>query len=120
LKISKKVFAGRTTYRVVLANSAKSDAQAIYERTVNAAPIRGPLWFEDLIQAMDSLDHDPLRCPLAREAKKVGRPIRCLLFGKRRHRYRILYEIDPSSRTVCILHIRQGARQDLEAREIGQ
>jgi mRNA-degrading endonuclease RelE of RelBE toxin-antitoxin system len=105
-------------YRVVLADSAKADANAIYERVVAAAPHRGPLWFDDLIDCLYSLDHLPLRCPLAREAAKARRDIRCLLFGKRRNTYRILYEIDKPRKTVWVLHIRHGARRDMEPEEI--
>ena len=105
-------------YRVVLADSAKADAYAIYDRVVTAAPNRGPLWFEELMDWLYSLDHLPLRCPLAREAEKARREIRCLLFGKRRNVYRILYEVEQASKTVWILHIRHGARGDMEPEEI--
>ena len=37
-------------YRVVLADSAKADAYAIYVRVVSAALHRGPLWFEELMR----------------------------------------------------------------------
>jgi len=69
----------------------------------------------DCLYALDRL---PYRCPLAREAKKAKREIRCLLFGKRRYVYRILYEVDEAKRAVWILHIRHGARRDMKAREI--
>ena len=76
-------------YRVVLADSAKADASAIYDQL-------------------------PWRCPLAREAEKARREIRCLLFGKRRNVYRILYETDEPRNTVWVLHIRHGSRKDIE------
>ena len=106
-------------YSVVLADSAKADADAIYHRVTRAAPHRGPLWFNELIDCLYSLDRLPLRCPLAREAESTRREIRCLLFGKRRHVYRILYEVDEPRKTVWVLHIRHGARTDMEPEEIG-
>lgn len=106
-------------YRVVLADSAKADAYAIYDRVVAAAPHRGPLWFEKLMECLYSLESLPLRCPLAREAAKAGREIRCLLFGKGRNIYRILYEVSEAEKTVRVLHIRHGARSDLLPGEIG-
>ena len=106
-------------YRVALADSAKADAYAIYNRVASAAPRRGPLWFDELIDCLYSLDHLPLRCPLAREAESARREIRCLLFGKRRNVYRILYEVDEPRKTVWVLHIRHGARKDMEPEEIG-
>ena len=105
-------------WRVVLADSAKSDADAIYDHVTKASPHNGPLWFESLIDSLYSLDHLPLRCPLAREATRAGRLIRCLLFGRRRNVYRVLYEIDEKRHTVWVLHIRHGARRDLEPGEI--
>ena len=91
-------------YRVVLADSAKADADSIYERVAAAAPHRGPLWFEELIDCLYSLDHHPMRCPFAREAAAARREIRCLLFGKRRNVYRILYEVDEQHETVGTPH----------------
>jgi mRNA-degrading endonuclease RelE of RelBE toxin-antitoxin system len=71
----------------------------------------------DCLYALDRL---PYRCPLAREAKKAKRKIRCLLFGKRRNVYRILYEVDEAKRAVWVLHIRHGARRDMKAPEIAE
>ncbi len=105
-------------YQIVLADTAKSDANYIYEWVVERAPIRGAEWFEELMDCLYSLELLPNRCPLAREAKDAQRSIRCLHFGKRRHVYRILYEVDEPRRTVYILHIRHGALRDLDPDQI--
>ena len=73
------------------------------------APVRGPKWFEELIDSLYSLEQFPFRYPLTREAKLTKREIRCLLFGKRHGVYRILYEVDRKRQIVWILHIRHGA-----------
>jgi len=99
-------------YRVVLADAAKADVDRIYDWVIERAPIRGPEWFEELIDGLYSLEELPHRCPLAREVEVSGREIRCLLFGKRRHVYRILYEVSEARQTVWVLHIRHGALQD--------
>lgn len=57
---------------------------------------------------------------MAREAREAKREIRCLLFGKRRHAYRILFEVDEARNTVWALHIRHGALQDVESTELGK
>jgi mRNA-degrading endonuclease RelE of RelBE toxin-antitoxin system len=36
--------------------------------------------------------------------------LRQLLYGRRPHVYRIIYEIDEGNRIVSVLHIRHGAR----------
>ena len=114
----KKTSERGTVYHVALADSAKADADDIYKRIVAEAPLRGPQWFEELMASLYSLDRFPNRCPLAREARKAERQIRCLLFGKRRNVYRILCEVDEAKPTVWVLHIRHGARRDMKAREI--
>jgi plasmid stabilization system protein ParE len=107
-------------YRVALADTAKEDAEHLWNWVVLQAPRRGPLWFEHLINALYSLERLPMRCPLAREAKIARRPIRCLLFGKRQGIYRILYGVDEKRSTVWILHIRHGALKDLAPGELAE
>jgi plasmid stabilization system protein ParE len=107
-------------YQVVLADSANADANQIYDWVVDRAPIRGPEWFEELIQCLYSLEDLPYRCPLAREAKEARREIRCLLFGKRKHAYRILFEVEEARQMVWVLHIRHGALQDLTQDQLSQ
>ena len=103
----------RVAYKVVLADSAEADANGIYDWVIERAPIRGPMWFEELIDCLYSLEEMPSRCLLARESTEAKREIRCLHFGKRKHVYRILYEIDVTRKTVWILHIRHGALRDV-------
>lgn len=67
-------------YQVVLADSAKADANAVYDWVVERAPIRGQEWFDELIDCLYSLEAMPSRCPLAREAKEAKREIAvCIL-----------------------------------------
>ena len=105
-------------YQVVLADSAKADANQIYDWVIERAPVRGPEWFEELIDCLYSLEDLPHRCPLAREAEVAKREIRCLRFGKRRNVYRILYEVNEVRKTVWVLHIRHGALSDLAPEEL--
>lgn len=96
-------------YRVALAEAAQSDARELFDWVSERAPLRGPEWFEELIESLYSLEEFPYRCPRAREAETAMREIRVLRFGKRRHVYGILFEIDEPRKTVWILHIRHGA-----------
>lgn len=110
----------RVAYQVVLADAAKADANHIHDWVVERAPIRGPEWFEELVECLYSLEELPYRCPLAREAKEARCEIRCLLFGRRKHTYRILYEVDEVRQTVWILHIRHGALRDIAPEQLRQ
>lgn len=100
-------------YRVVLADSARADAESLYQWVIEKAPLRGPEWFDKLLDCLYSLNRSPKRCPLALEARRSHREIRNLLYGKRGRIYRILFEVDEERRMVWILHIRRGARSPL-------
>jgi hypothetical protein len=54
----------------------------------------------------------PRACSLAPESDYFGREIRQLLYGKRQHKYRILFEI--REQTVVVLRVRHGAQRPLE------
>jgi len=69
-------------------------------------------WLAGLLQAIASLESDPNSFPLAPESGTFHKPIRQLLYGKRRGIYRILFEIE--GEVVKVLHIRHGARRFLE------
>jgi len=105
-------------YRIVLADSAKTDTENIHRWVTEQAPLRGSEWFEKLLDCLYSLAENPRRCPLAPEAQKAGRDIRNLLYGRRKHAYRILFEIDEGRQTVWILHIRHGGRTYLQPGEL--
>jgi len=107
-------------WQVALADTAKVDAGRIYDWVVERAPLRGPEWFDELVACLYSLEDMPRRCPLAREAEAAKREIRCLIFGKRRGVWRILYEVDEQRRMVWVLHIRHGALQDLRPGELSE
>jgi plasmid stabilization system protein ParE len=87
-------------FHVELAESARADAERLYERVTAAAPYRGPIWYRRLMLAIQSLRNNPERCPVAP---------RQLLFGKKPHVYRVLHEL--RGNTVYVLHIVHGARE---------
>lgn len=97
-------------YQVLLAAAAQADAERIYDGVIQQAPLQGAGWFDSLMDSLSSLRQLPRRCPLAKESAIAKREIRCLHFGKRRHVYRILYEVDELRRIVWVLHIRHGAQ----------
>jgi len=107
-------------YRVVLADSAKVDVESLYQWVIEKAPLRGPEWFEKLLDSLYSLNRSPSRCPLAPEARNSHRKIRNLLYGKPGKVYRVLFEIDEAQHTVWILHIRRGARAPLRPEELAR
>lgn len=97
------------TFRTVLLRVAANEIAANYtwlaERSVKSAD----RWRDSILRAVDSLEENPARCPLALEDEWYDGELRELLHGKRRHVFRILFEILGDE--VVILRVRH-ARQD--------
>ena len=53
-------------YQVALVESAKADANQIFDWVTAQAPIRGPKWFEELMDCLYSLEELPALCILCR------------------------------------------------------
>jgi toxin ParE1/3/4 len=68
-------------------------------------------WFNGLEKAVDTLQSHPRRCSAALESKRSGRHLRQLLYGKKPHIYRIIFEIDEPHRVVLVLTIHHGAME---------
>ena len=64
-------------------------------------------WYEDLLDAIRSLESFPNRCTLAPEAKEFQQEIRQLLVGKAKS-YRVLFVVQADR--VFILHVRHSSR----------
>jgi plasmid stabilization system protein ParE len=95
-------------YRIKIAVKAYMDAEEAYAWIAERAPIRAAKWYLNLFKAIESLQIQPFRCGLAPEADAFKEEIRQLLFGKRQHKYRILFVVRGD--TVNILRIVHGAR----------
>jgi plasmid stabilization system protein ParE len=93
-------------YRVELTERAVRDLRRIYV-TINA-PDQQPArdWFDGLEHTVFSLADYPARgAPIPEDGS-----LRHLLYGRKRHRYRIIYAINDSRQVVTVLHVRHGAR----------
>lgn len=93
-------------FRVELTDRAARDLRLIYQtvHAEDAAQARG--WFNGLELLILSLDELPDRGAIIAEDKNL----RQLLYGRRRHIWRIIYRINKASLVVSVLHIRHGAR----------
>lgn len=100
-------------YTIILTPRAARDAEDAYAWIARDAPDTAVQWYNRLIDTLQKVETMPNRCPLAREATTVRRPIRQLLFGN----YRILFIIQ--GKAVKVLHIRHGARSDATSGDLG-
>ncbi len=73
------------------------------------SPERGERWVAGLRQRIETLAQFPHRCPIAREGRLLGKPIRLITYGKKRQGgYRILFEVIEEG--VLIHSIRHNSR----------
>lgn len=98
-------------YREVISEPADQDFRDHYE-WIRERSIQGAdNWRAKMIAAVCSLVKNPERHALARESELFPISIRCLLVGKQRSSFRILYAIEDME--VRILAIRRPAQDFL-------
>ena len=107
-----------TVYAVELTLRAARDLDDLYRRINAAESLTAASWYNRLEKAVYSLGRLPLRCPVAPESKKSQRSLRHLLYGRRPHVYRVIYEIDERCNKVRVLTIRHGAREEVQPHEL--
>ena len=105
------------TYLVELADRAVNDLVFLYVEKNAAESAAAARWFNGLEEAVYALANNPRRCPIAPETKRSGRLLRHLLFGKKPHIYRVIYEINERKKLVRVLTVRHGAMEAAEFRE---
>ena len=95
-------------FRVELSQEALGNAEGLYEWVTAVAPLNGPLWFNRLLAAIQSLQTFPQRCAYATENERFPFETRHLLFGRKPNVYRVIFTIEGD--LVYVLRIR-GPRQ---------
>jgi len=105
-------------YRILLQRLATEDLDDATAWAAQHAPTTVARWLERFHAALQTLDANPQRCPLARENAKVEVELRELHFGKRPNVFRVIFTIDGN--TVRILRIRRAQRRWLTRRQIDE
>jgi plasmid stabilization system protein ParE len=103
------------TYLVEFAARAARDLEILYVEKNAAESHAATRWYNGLEQAVYALALYPYRCPVAPEARRAKRKLRHLLYGKKPHVYRVIYEVDKGLPVVWVLTIRHGALRKLQA-----
>lgn len=94
------------TYEVRLTRRVLRDLARIYRDIKADVAVQAVRWFDGLEKAISSLEEFPDRAPTTPEDSTF----RHLLYGRKPHVYRIIYEVEERTATVSVLHIRYGAR----------
>jgi plasmid stabilization system protein ParE len=103
-------------YLVKLTGRAERDLEELYEAIAAQSSSAALKWYQGLKRAILSLEDSPLRCPPTPEDKRL----RHLLYGRKPHVYRVIYQVVQRGRTVHVLHIRHGARDEFAREEIAR
>jgi plasmid stabilization system protein ParE len=103
-------------FRVVITDPADRSFREHFQWIRERSPQGAAAWRARNIEAVQSLETSPERHPLARESAAFSVEIRCLLSGKNRSAFRILYQIKDNE--VRVLAIRRPS-QDLMDSEDG-
>lgn len=104
-------------YRVFLTHKAEADVASILKWFADQrATDAGGRWFAQLLVKLETLEQHPERCPLADESEAIGEPIRQLLLGRGRYKYRLLFRI--TGKTVQLLRVRHGSRDAITREQI--
>lgn len=108
-------------YRISISPSALSDAETAYLWfKEHISDKQATQWYNDLLDAVYSLDTMPRRCPLAPESEDTGFELRQLLYGKRSATYRILFALayENNEEVVRVYRIWRGIRDRVKAEDI--
>jgi plasmid stabilization system protein ParE len=98
-------------FQVRTTKQAEAQIEATYQWLSQSNPTYADQWFRGLMNTIATLQEKPLRCSLARESRTLPEEVRQLLYGKGRHRYRILFVV--REETVHVLYVRGTAQDDL-------
>jgi plasmid stabilization system protein ParE len=98
-------------YTVVISDTASAEVEEAYEWLAERAPAAAQKWKLGLLEAVTRLESLPTACSIAPESDYFGREIRQLLYGKRQHKYRVLFEIRETK--VIVLRVRHSSRRFL-------
>jgi plasmid stabilization system protein ParE len=97
-------------YTVIITAQALEELEAAYLWLLERTEQHAPAWYNRVLDAVNSLQQMPARCPLAPENEEADEEVRHLIVGDHIHGYRIIFAIRGID--VIVLDIVHGARQD--------
>ena len=95
-------------YTVIVTNAALEQAEGAYLWLAQHTELHAPTWYNGLLDAINSLEEMPLRCPrVPGDECRTGEEHQ-LLYGMSPHVYRIIFIV--RDQKVHVLEIIHGAR----------
>ena len=102
-------------YQVVITVTAHAEIEHAFDWLAERNLPAAEKWRASLLAAIDELEKNPLRFPLAAESDCYPGELRQMLIGKRRGTYRVLFEV--YGKRVYIVRVRHSAQDLLKADE---
>jgi len=103
------------SWHVVIARTAAREIEEQYDWLAERSKAMANRWRNSLLEAIDTLEDNPERCPDAPEAE-WHEGLRQLIHGKRAQIHRILFEI--RGPTVVVMRVRHSAQDFLAPDEL--
>ena len=100
-------------FEIQLTDRFITHLEEISDYIARSSPRNALQWIENVERQLLKLETFPERHPPARETDAHDLPLRQMLYGKGRCRYRIIFSIDGSM--VTVLDIRHSSREDFES-----
>lgn len=94
-------------YAVLVTPEAERGILAAFRYIHEHSPLRAAQWLRALDAKLDTLEHYPKRCSLAREHKYFDAPLRQLVFRQ----HRIVFRVEVPSHVVRILYVVHGKQR---------
>jgi toxin ParE1/3/4 len=102
------------SYSVNFTVRADRDLALLFEAIQAESSEAALKWYRGLKDAILRLEKAPERCPHTPESPKF----RHLLYGRKPHVYRVIYQVLKREQQVHILHIRHGARRPIRKSDL--
>jgi len=103
-------------YRIFIHRRADADAHSMLLGISDISKEAAVRWYQHYLQAIETLEEFPERCPKIPEPHLFDVAVRHLLFGTRRRRFRIVFAV--SGGAVHIFRIRHWARAPIGPDEL--
>ncbi|MEM6753008.1 MAG: type II toxin-antitoxin system RelE/ParE family toxin [Cyanobacteria bacterium P01_C01_bin.38] len=104
------------TFQVEITPIAETQIEKTYRWYRERNPEFADKWFRGLMNAIATLQENPLRCSLAVEHEIFLEEVRQLLYGKSKNIYRVLFSI--RDKTVYVLYVRHSAQAPLSVDDL--
>lgn len=102
------------SFSVTIVRKAAREIENQYDWLAQLSQAAANRWRDSFLEAIESLEENPQRCPEAPEAE-WHEGLRQLLHGKRQRVHRVLFEI--REQTVIVLRVRHSAQDFLGAED---